>query len=566
MRYSKSLIPTLRDVPSEAETIAHQLMLRAGLIRKVAAGSYEWLPVCLKGPKKLEHVIREEMNAASGQEVWLPQMQPRTLWDETGRWSVYGKELMRFKDRKDSEFCLAPTAEEVVTDLVRREVRSWRALPLMLYQFGWKYRDEIRPRFGVMRAREFYMKDAYSFHVDEADAESYYKEAYSAYKRIFTKLGLKFRPVEADSGAIGGSYSHEFMVLAETGEEGIVSCSCGYSANVERAELPAPKIPANQTAEKPQKVSTPKAKSVDQVAELLKQPKEQFIKLLVVLADEKPVGVLLRGDHELNEIKLARYLKVEKILKANEATYSALTGSPVGFAGPVNAPQKYLADLSVQTVTDGVVGANESDAHLLHAVPGRDFQVEAYADLRKAAGGDPCPKCQKPLEYARGIEVGHTFKLGTKYSEKMKANYLNAAKESKPMVMGCYGIGVTRVIAACIEQSHDDFGIIWPKALAPWQLVIIPLNYANEAIKNAAEQLYQQAKDAGIEVLLDDREESTGVKMKDADLLGAPWRIVIGERKIGSGLVEFKARTEKTLTDVPLADAVSQIKSRLTAN
>jgi prolyl-tRNA synthetase len=564
MLYSRSFIQTLRETPSEAEAISHQLMLRAGLIRKVAGGIYDWLPTGLRVLRKVEQIVREEMNKAGGLEVWLPQMQPRELWEETGRWPIYGRELIRFKDRKNADFCLAPTAEEVVTDLVRREVKSYRALPLMLYQFGLKYRDEIRPRFGIMRAREFYMKDGYSFHADEADAERYYHVMVEAYKNIFTKFGLQFRPVEAESGAIGGSFSHEFMVLADIGEEGIVSCSCGYAANVERAELPTPSALETQgTSEPIANASTPKAVSVDDVAKLLDRPKKQFIKLLVVLADDKPIGVLLRGDHELNEAKLMRYLNCTRVVKANEATYTELTGSPVGFAGPVNSKTQFIADFDVLKVTDGVAGANEVDVHLIHVVPGRDFKPSTYADLRKAAAGDPCPCCSKPLDYHRGIEVGHTFKLGTKYSTSMKANFLNAAKESKPLVMGCYGIGVSRVVAACVEQSHDSGGIIWPTSLAPWQLVIVPLNLSSAPIKEAADRLYKEAQSAGIEVLFDDREDSAGVKLKDADLLGIPWRIVIGDRKISSGLVEFKARTDATLQEAPVSQIIAKIQALL---
>lgn len=566
MRYSRSFIQTLREVPAEAETVSHQLMLRAGLIRKVASGIYEWLPIGLRVLKKVEAIIRREMNAVGGLEVWLPQLQPRNLWEETGRWPVYGKELMRLKDRKDADFCLAPTAEEVVTDLVRREVRSYRHLPLMLYQFGLKYRDEIRPRFGVMRAREFYMKDAYSFHVDEADAERYYRDVYEAYRRIFSAFGLRFQPVEAESGAIGGSFSHEFMVLADSGEEGIVSCACGYAANVERAELSGAVRPAPHPAtEPPVAVETPNASSVTAVAKLVNRPDQDFIKLLVVLADDKPVGVLLRGDHELNEAKLARYLKAERILKANEDTYAQFTGAPVGFAGPVGSRGKYLADADVAGIADGVAGADEKDRHLVHVVPGRDFEPLAYADLRKAAKGDPCPRDGQPLAYHRGIEVGHTFKLGTKYSQSMKAAYLNAAKESKWMVMGCYGIGVSRVVAACIEQAHDAQGIRWPIALAPWTLSIIPLNLAVPAVKETAERLYREAQASGIEVLFDDREDSAGVKLKDADLLGIPFRLVVGERKIGAGLVEFKARTDPASQDIPVADALAHFRTRLAA-
>ena len=488
MRLSRTFIPTLREVPSEAETIAHQLMLRAGLIRKLAAGVYDWLPAGLRVLKKVEQIVRQEMNAVGGQEVWLPQLQPRELWEETGRWGVYGKELMRLKDRKNSDFCLAPTAEEVITDLVRREVRSYRHLPLMLYQFGVKYRDEIRPRFGVMRAREFYMKDAYSFHADEADVSRYYQDVVEAYKRIFTRCGLKFRPVEAESGAIGGSFSHEFMVLADSGEEGIVSCACGYAANVERAELAAGQGRIREgVPEKPRKSQRPGASSVEAVAKIVKRPANQFIKALVLMADDQPVVVLVRGDHELNEAKLQRLLKVQRVVKANEATYTQVSGSPVGFAGPVGMKARIIADHAIQTITDGVAGANKKDIHLIHVVPGRDFTPEAYADLRKAVAGDPCPRCGKPMDYHRGIEVGHTFKLGTKYSMSMKATYLDAAGKPQPFVMGCYGIGVSRVVAACVEQCHDANGIVWPAALAPWDLIIIPLNMSKDDIKNTAE-------------------------------------------------------------------------------
>jgi prolyl-tRNA synthetase len=564
MRLSKTFIPTLREVPSEAETISHKLMLRAGLIRKLAAGLYEWLPAGLRVLKNVERIVREEMNNVGGQEVWLPQLQPRELWEETGRWGVYGKELMRLKDRKDADFCLAPTAEEVITDLVRRDVRSYRQLPLMLYQFGVKYRDEIRPRFGIMRAREFLMKDAYSFHTDETDINRYYQEVVEAYKRIFTRCGLRFRPVEAESGAIGGSFSHEFMVLAESGEEGIVSCACGYAANVERAELP-PVTAAHSPAvsEAPQEVSTPGAVSVEAVAKIVQRSADQFIKVLVLLADDQPVVILVRGDHELNEAKLARLLKVQRVVKANEATYTQVSGSPVGFAGPVGMKARLIADHSVRTITDGVAGGNKKDIHLIHVVPGRDFEPEQYADLRKAAAGDPCPKCGKPMDYHRGIEVGHTFKLGTKYSASMKATYLDIAGKPQPFVMGCYGIGVSRVVAACIEQCNDANGIVWPAAISPWELLIVPLNISKEEIKKTAEALYEEALKAGINVLLDDRADSAGVKLKDADLIGVPLRLIVGERKLAEGKVEFRRRSEPASEDLLIGNALSSIKEQL---
>lgn len=564
MRYSQTFIPTQREVPNDAETISHQLMIRAGLIRKLAAGLYEWLPMGLRVLKRVEQIIREEMNAVLGQEVWLPMLQPKNLWEETGRWGVYGKELMRLKDRKDSEFCLAPTAEEVITDLVRREIRSYRQLPLMLYQFGVKYRDEIRPRFGVMRAREFLMKDAYSFHADDVDIEKYYQRMVEAYNHIFTRCGLTYRPVEADSGAIGGSFSHEFMVLAESGEEGIVSSECGYAANVERAELPPPsKGEAPPTSQTPEEVLTPGATSVDAVSKIVKQDAKQFIKALVVLADETPVMILVRGDHELNEAKLQRHLGVQRVVKANEATYIRLSGSPVGFAGPVGSNARIIADHAIRSIRDGVCGANKKDAHLLHVVPDRDFKPEAYVDLRKAAAGDPCPRCAKPMNYARGIEVGHTFKLGTKYSDSMKATFLDPQGKAKSFLMGCYGIGVSRVVAACIEQCHDEGGIVWPVQLAPWKLVIVPLNLTNDTLRQAAESLYSDAQKKGIDVLLDDRDLTAGVKLKDADLIGIPFRIVLGEKKMATGQAEYRRRSDKTSQDVPWAEAMLKVTQDL---
>jgi prolyl-tRNA synthetase len=561
MRFSQSFIPTLRESPADAETIAHQLMLRAGLIRKLAAGIYEWLPAGLRVLKKVEQIVREEMNAIGGQEVWLPQLQPRELWEETGRWGVYGKELMRLKDRKNADFCLAPTAEEVITDLVRREVRSYRNLPLMLYQFGLKYRDEIRPRFGVMRAREFYMKDAYSFHTDDADVQRYYKDVVEAYKRVFTRCGLRFRPVEADSGAIGGSFSHEFMVLADTGEEGIVSCECGYAANVERAELAAVKPADGSATPAPAEVTTPRATSVEAVAKVVNRPSKDFIKALILKADDQPIMVLVRGDHELNEIKLQRYLKAGWVAKADEKTYEELTGSPVGFAGPVGSKARIIADFAVQGIADAVVGGNKRDIHLVHVVAGRDFKPEAYADLRKAVAGDPCPRCGKPMEASRGIEVGHTFQLGTKYSAAMKATYLDLQGKAQTIVMGCYGIGVSRVVAACIEQCHDANGIVWPAQLAPWDLIISPLNVANETVFSTATKLYEEAKAAGLQVLLDDRDMQVGAKLKDADLIGIPQRIVVGERKIAEQKVELKRRSDKDSRDVPIVDAIGEVTS-----
>jgi prolyl-tRNA synthetase len=565
MRQSTYLLPTLKELPSDADTVAAKLMLRAGMIRKVAAGLYEWLPFGLRALKKVERVVREEMDRINGQEVWLPTLQPASLWEESGRWQVYGKEMMRLKDRKDAEFCLAPTAEEVVTDLVRREVRSYRELPLLLYQFGEKFRDEIRPRFGVMRAREFYMKDAYSFHADEASLDRTYKECYEAYTRIFERCGLKFRPVEADTGAIGGNSSHEFMVLAETGEETIASCDgCGYAANIERADAVAPAVPPSTFAAQDLKeVNTPGVGAVEDVAKLLKMNVARFIKTMIYVADGKPVVALLRGDTELNELKLQRLLGAKQLYKAPEDVYRQVAGCAPGFAGPVGLKATVLADLAVEKISNGASGANKDDAHLLNINPGRDFTPERYADIRNIRAGDDCPRCRKPVQFFKGIEVGHVFKLGTKYSAAMNAGFLNEKGEKAPFIMGCYGIGVSRVVAAAIEQCHDENGVIWPAQIAPFQVSVLPLNMTAPAVVETAEKIYKALKEKGVEVLLDDRDQRAGVKFKDADLLGLPWRIVVGEKKLAEGKVELKPRGPGAAEDVPLEKAVDVLMNRI---
>lgn len=557
MRLSRFLLPTLKDLPSDADTVSARLMLRAGMIRKVASGLYEWLPVGLRVLRRVERIVREEMDRIGGQEVWLPVVQPKNLWEETGRWQQYGKEMLRLRDRKDTEFCLAPTAEEVITDLVRREVRSYRELPLLLYQFGTKFRDEIRPRFGVMRAREFYMKDAYSFHADDASAEATYRDALDAYTRIFQRCGLKFRPVEADTGTIGGNFSHEFMVLADTGEETIAACSsCGYAANVERAECGHPTDGPSTVALLPMDdVATPGVGAVEAVSRLLNVSALEIIKTVFYVADGKPVVALVRGDHELNEHKLKRVLGAKLLFKAGDDVYRQTASCEPGFAGPVGLNVPVLADLSVMSVVNGVTGANKTDFHLRNVNPGRDFTPAQIADLRQVIEKDPCPKCKSALCFFKGIEVGHAFKLGTKYSTSMNAGFLNEKGTKSPFIMGCYGIGVSRVVAAAIEQSSDAEGIVWPPSLAPFDALILPLNTAEPGVMAAAERLEKELVAAGLDVLMDDRDQRAGVKFKDADLLGIPWRITVGEKKLALGQVEIKARHAKESMDVALDQA-----------
>jgi prolyl-tRNA synthetase len=545
MFFTKILIPTLREAPSDADIISAKLMIRAGMIRKLASGLYEFLPLGLRVLRKVENIIRKEMDAANGQELTLPLVLPKELWGETGRWNVYGKELFRLKDRKEAEFCLAPTAEEVVTDLVRKEVKSYKQLPLMLYQFGTKFRDEIRPRFGVMRAKEFLMKDAYSFHVDEADLEKYYKVMFDAYTNICKKCGFRFRAVEAASGAIGGSFSHEFMILADTGEEKIAWCDCGYGANSQKAEC----LPISQEKEDflaLEEILTPNVGVVEDVAKFLNTSPKKFIKTMIYKADGNSVVVLVRGDHEINEIKLQSLLGANEIVLADEQTVTSITNAPLGFAGPRGLEGvKIVADLSVAEISNAVTGANKKDYHLKNVNFKRDYNADIIADIRKVIHGDICPRCKKEsLRFSRGIEIGHVFKLGTKYSKSMNATYLDTNGKENLIVMGCYGIGVTRILAATIEQSHDDNGIIWPDNLAPFNVVIIPVNYEDTKIKETTDTLYKELISKGIDVLVDDRDERVGIKFKDADLIGIPYRITIGEKSLEKGFVELKARRD----------------------
>ncbi len=567
MRYSQYFLPTTKETPADAEVISHKLMLRTGMIRKVAAGIYNYMPFGLRAIRKVEQIVREEMNRAGAIELLMPMVTPAELWVESGRWEQYGKELLRFKDRKEGDFCLGPTHEEVITDIVRREVRSYRQVPVNLYQIQTKFRDEIRPRFGLMRGREFIMKDAYSFDVDDAGADAAYEKMYQAYRRIFERCGLRFRAVEADTGNIGGSSSHEFMVLAESGEDAIVSCdSCEYAANVEKAEIRVAETGAPAPAAALQEVATPGQKSIDEVAAFLKVDPRQTVKTLIVTTDTgEQVAVLLRGDHELNEIKLCRYLGCNHLELASDDTVQKATGAPSGYAGPVGLKLRILADLAVKSMSDFVVGANRADTHLAGASHGRDFSVEAFADLRQAEHGDPCPRCDGRLEIWRGIEVGHVFKLGTKYSEALGAKVQDESGKERTLVMGCYGIGVGRTVAAAIEQNNDANGIIWPMPIAPFQVLITMLNPKEEAVRDAAEELYRALLERGCDVLLDDRDERPGSKFKDADLIGIPLRVTVGARGLQDGAFELQARAGGQREMVPVDKTVEVLTARIAA-
>lgn len=560
MRTSQILLPTLREDPGEAEIISHRLMLRSGLIRKVAAGIYTYLPLGLRIIRKVEHIIREEMNRAGAQELLMPIASPAELWKETGRWNFYGKELLRFKDRHERDFCLGPTHEEVITDLFRREVRSYRQLPLNFYQIQTKFRDEIRPRFGLMRGREFIMKDAYSFDKDEAGAKVNYKKMYDAYHRIFSRCGLNFRAVEADTGLIGGTSSHEFMVLADTGEETVVYSEAGtYAANVERAEVLPPTDTSREELRPLRAVSTPNCRTVEEVTRFLKIDPTQLIKTLLYSTGKETVAVLIRGDHEANEIKIKRLLGVTELELAGPATVERVTGASVGFAGPVGLKDiRVLADHSIKVARNVVVGGNQADTHLVDANWDRDFQVEQFADLRNAKAGDPSPRKDGMLKATKGIEVGHVFMLGTKYSQTMNASFLDPNGKECLAVMGCYGIGVGRTAAAAVEQHHDDKGIVWPFPIAPFHVHLIPLGQS-AAVANATTDLYAALEQAGLEVLWDDRDERAGVKFNDADLIGAPFQVIVGDKGLAEGLLEVKTRKTGEKIKIVPADIPAKI-------
>ncbi len=569
MRFSEYFLHTLREDPSEAEVTSHRLMLRAGMIRKVAAGVYSVLPFGLRAIRKFEEIVREEMDRAGAQEVSLPALQPAELWQASGRWSCYGPELMRLTDRHDRPFCLGPTHEEVITSLVAGEIRSYRQLPRNLYQIQSKFRDEIRPRFGVMRGREFIMKDAYSFDRDEAGAEESYRRMFEAYTAIFRRCGLSFKAVEADSGAIGGSFSHEFMVLADTGEDAVMSCDrCGYAANMEKAEVrqvaPAPAAPG---APAPRRLATPGKKSIEEVAAFLAISEAELVKTLVYLVDGQPVAVLVRGDHQLNEIKLKNGLRAAELRPATPEEVAAVAGCPVGFIGPVNLTGcRIVADQAVMAMAAAVTGGNEEDVHLADVVPDRDFPLALVTDLRQARPGDPCARCAEgSLVETRGIEVGHVFKLGTKYSAALGAAYLDQSGQERAMIMGCYGIGIGRTVAAAIEQNHDQKGIIWPMALAPFHVDICALKYDDQAVRQTADTLFDALSSRGWDCLLDDRDERPGVKFADAELLGIPLRITVGGRSLKEGVVEVRTRQDGTDRLIPLEEAADGIHRLLRA-
>ncbi|NMA60461.1 MAG: proline--tRNA ligase [Firmicutes bacterium] len=562
MLMSQLYSPTLRETPAEAEIQSHKLMLRAGLLRRSATGIYTYLPLGLRVLRKVEGIIREEMDAIGGQEVLLPIVQPAELWHETGRWSDYGAEMFRLQDRNGRQFCLGPTHEEIVTALVRSEVRSYRQLPLRLYQIQNKYRDEIRPRFGLMRGREFVMKDMYSFDRDEEGLDKSYWDAYHAYERIFTRCGLEARPVEADSGAIGGDVTHEFMVLADAGEDLVLHCTtCSYAANSERAEgVSVKRDPAlAQELKELTEVATPNASTIEQISAFLQVRPQDCIKTLIYLADGKPVAALIRGDHELNEIKFQKFLGVATLELADSITIYETTGAPVGFAGPVGLKIPLYADYAIVNLYNAVVGANKDEHHLTNANLERDFQVEAFADLRETQPGDPCPRCSGTLEGARGIEVGQVFKLGTKYSSALGATFLQEDGTETPLIMGCYGIGVGRTVAAVIEKNYDEDGIIWPMSIAPYHVIVVPVSIKDQAQAEAAEKLYQELQAAGVEVVLDDRNERPGVKFKDADLIGFPIRVTIGSKSLEHGQMEVTIRRTKEKLNVPIDEVVATI-------
>ncbi len=567
MRVSQFLLSTLKETPAEAEVVSHRLMLRAGLIRQLARGIYTWMPLGLRVLRKVEKIVREEMNATGAIELAMPAVHPAELWQESGRWEQFGPELLRFKDRHQRDFCFGPTHEEVVSDLVRQEVRSYRQLPLNLYQIQTKFRDEIRPRFGVMRAREFVMKDAYSFHADPESLEQTYRAMIDCYSRIFTRLGLKFRAVAADTGAIGGTGSHEFHVLADSGEDAIAYCpGSDYAANIELAEAVAPVTPRAKPAMTLARVHTPGVKTIVELCTFLGIPAERTVKAVVLDgADGRPVLLMVRGDHELNLNKAAKLEQVKKPVsfapaEAIRSRFGAGPGSlgPVGFTGVV------IADRAVGAMSDFVVGANADDQHYTGSNIGRDFPEPVVADVRNVVAGDASPDGKGRLEILRGIEVGHVFQLRNKYSKSMNLSFLDEGGKSRFMEMGCYGIGVTRIVAAAIEQNYDDRGIIFPRAMAPFELALVPIGAGKSApVRETAEALYRDLAAAGIDVLLDDRGERPGVAFADMELIGIPHRVVVGERGLKSGQVEYQGRRDPQAQSIALQDAVKSVISRV---
>lgn len=569
MRVSQFFISTLKEAPSEAELPSHRLMMRAGYIKKLASGLYTWMPLGLRALRRVEAIVREEMNNCGAIELLMPAVQPAELWDETGRWDVFGPQMLKIKDRHNNQFCFGPTHEEVITDIARREIQSYRQLPINFYQIQTKFRDEVRPRFGVMRAREFLMKDAYSFHANFTSLEQTYAVMYETYNRIFTRLGLKFRAVAADTGAIGGSGSHEFHVLADSGEDALAYCpTSNYAANVELASALTTDTPRATPTERMRNVDTPKQTSCEQVAQLLTIPLQRTVKLLALIADEKLHILLLRGDHSLNEIKAAKLPGLTDFRFAREDEIRSFFNCPPGFLGPVGIDRttvRVIADQAVSVMSDFVAGANLPKLHTAGINWGRDLpEADLVADIRNVITGDLSPDGKGTLEICRGIEVGHIFQLRSKYAESMKATFLDAQGKSQVLEMGCYGIGVSRIVAAAIEQNHDECGIVLPAAIAPFQLVLIPIGMKkSEAVRLVIEQLYNELKASGVDVLLDDRDERPGVMFADMELIGIPHRVVVGERGLKEGSIEYQGRCDDAPQSILLQNAVEFIKSKL---
>ncbi|AOJ12527.1 proline--tRNA ligase [Burkholderia vietnamiensis] len=574
MKASRFFIGTLKEAPADAEIVSHKLMVRAGMIRRVAGGIYNYLPIGLRSIRKVEAIVREEMNRAGALELLMPAVQPAELWQESGRWEQYGPELLRFKDRKDNDFVIGPTHEEVITDIARNQIKSYRQMPVNFYQIQTKFRDEIRPRFGVMRGREFLMKDAYSFDKDAAGLNESYRKMYDAYVRIFTRLGLEFRAVAADSGSIGGNFSHEFHVIADTGEDAIAYCPTSeFAANIEAAEALPLIAERAAPAQAMEKVATPGKAKCEAVAELLAIPLERTIKSIVLATDNEGAEptiwlVMLRGDHDLNEIKVSKLPGLKNHRFATEQEIVEWFGTPPGYLGPVGTkkPVKVIADRTVANMSDFVVGANEVDYHIAGVNWGRDLPEPDVADVRNVKKGDPSPDGKGVIDICRGIEVGHVFQLGTKYSEAMGATFLDESGKPQPMLMGCYGVGVTRILGAAIEQNFDDKGIIWPESIAPFELVLCPMGYdRSEMVREAADKLYAELTAAGIDVILDDRGERPGVMFADWELIGVPHRLVIGERGLKDGKVEYQGRRDAEATLLPADAAAATVTEKIRA-
>ena len=565
MRMSKLFLSTLREVPAEAETISHQLMLRGGIIRKLAAGVYSYLPLGIRVLKKVENIVRTEMDNAGAQELLMSALLPAESYQASGRWDIFGPNMFKLKDRNGRDFCLGPTHEEIFTDTVKSCLKSYRQLPVTLYQIQTKYRDESRPRFGIIRSREFTMKDAYSFDRTWEGLDESYSKMYDAYCKIFSRLGLDYIVVDADTGAMGGSGSQEFMVKSEVGEDTIAHCpACGYSANVEKAECVL--IPQEKESPKTrEKIHTPNIKTIDELVAFLNTDNTKFVKTLIYTAGSKTVAVMVRGDREVNEVKLANHLGIpaDDLMMSTPEVVTEATGAAVGFAGPIGIKVPVIMDREVSQMSNFIVGANETDYHYIN-VNVEDFEAEII-DVRTIVAGDACPKCKQPIETTQGIEVGHIFKLGTKYTEALDCTYLDENGKAQTMIMGCYGIGVSRTIAAAIEQFADENGLVWPVAIAPYHAIVVPVNTKDETQLSLAEKIYEELKAQGIEALLDDREERAGVKFKDADLIGIPVRITIG-KKAQEGICEYKLRTDSESVDVPVDEAIKNAISYIKEN